>query len=44
MTDLGNDNIATSKMTGVLPANAKRTNKGRFAELKLLFAIRREIG
>ena len=34
MTDLGNNNIATSKMTGVLPANAKRTNKGRFCRAK----------
>ena len=34
MTDLGNNNIATSKMTGVLPANTKRTNKGRFCKAK----------
>ena len=34
MTDLGNNNIATSKMTGVLPANTKRTNKGRFSRAK----------
>ena len=34
MTDLGNNNIATSKMTGVLPANSKRTNKGRFCRAK----------
>ena len=32
-------NIATSKMATVLPGSAKRTKKGRFYGLKLLFTI-----
>ena len=30
----GNNNIATSKKAGVLPSNAKTTNKGRFCIAK----------